>query len=322
MRKLAPQRMGLVAMAAFWFLAVAFPATVHAVVGDVTLTGLPPETTITLTDEKTGQKAEGKTDDRGIVVIPLGGRKWNAGSYTATARNPSMFPGTPSRRIELKDGSNRVDLSGLVPFASGVVPGRTPSMPYSVVDLHVGWRFFDLAPVGPSLALRADYTPPVAFNEDMFTLRPYAGLWGVPSVNVTSHRPYDNGSFQFRVKSGSMFGLNAGLKHVSDLRKWGLVAPDPGVSILGIIGAGIGWLYYCFDTERVDISPDFAKAHDGFRRSAHGFRMELNTGIAISKDNYFVGVKGGVAPTVTNVLNLDTQLRWEGNISFVGGWRF
>jgi hypothetical protein len=50
--------------------------------------------------------------------------------------------------------------------------------------------------------------------------------------------------------------------------------------------------------------------------------MEFNTGIAVSKDNYFVGVKGGVAPTVTNVLNLDTQLRWEGNLSFTAGLRF
>jgi hypothetical protein len=304
-------------------LAVVFPATAHAVVGDVTLTGLPPETTVTLTDEKTGQKAEGKTDDRGVVVIPLGGRRWNAGSYTATARNPSMFPGTPSRKIELKDGSNRVDLSGLVPFASGVVPGRTPSMPYSVVDFHVGWRYFDLAPVGPSLALRVDYTPPFAFNENMFTLRPYVGAWGIPSINVASHRPYDDGSFQYRVKSGGMFGLNAGLKHVSDLRKWGIAVSDPGVSIVGMVGAGIGWIYYSFDTERLEHNKsDFADARDHFNRTGNGFRMEFNTGIAVSKDNYFVGVKGGVAPTITNVLNLDTQLRWEGNLSFVGGFRF
>lgn len=296
-----------------------FADKAHAVVGDVTLTGLPPDTTITLTDEKTGQKAEGKTDDRGIVVIPLMGRNWGAGSYTATARNPNMFPGTPSRRIELKEGSNRVDLSGLVPFASGY----RPRVPQNVVDLHAGFRFFDLAPVDPSFALRADYTPPFAFFGDYFTLRPYVGGWVVPGINTADHKPYDTGKKQLRVDGGSIGGINVGLKHISDLTQYGIVVPDPAVRVVGAVGAGIGWIHYSFDTSKLEnLKTHFADAEDHFNRSADGFRMEVNVGVALERDNWFLGLKGGVAPTVTNVLNLDWQVRWEGNVSVVGGWRF
>ena len=316
MRKLAT---ACLAALAFALWTMSFPAIVLAVVSDVTLTGLPPDTTITLTDEKTGQKAEGKSDDRGIVVIPLTGRNWGAGNYKAEARNPAMFPGTPGRTIALKDGSNRVDLSGLVPFASGY----RPRMSEHVFDAHAGLRFFDLAPVGPSFALRADYTPPIAIMEDVFTLRPYVGGWAIPGINVEHHRPYDDGSKQLRIKGGSIYGLNAGLKHISDLRYWGVTLPDPKATLVGVVGLGIGWIHYAFDTERVhNLKSNFAEASDHFNRNANGFRMELNLGVAYSKDDYFVGVKGGVAPTVTDVLNLDTQVRWEGNLSLVGGFRF
>lgn len=307
------------AVAAFGLCVVVFPPTAHAVVNDVTLTGLPPDTTITLTDEKTGQKAEGKSDDRGVVFIPLSGRNWGSGNYKAEARNPAMFPGTPSRTIALKDGSNRVDLTGLVPFTGGY----RPRMPDNVVDLHVGFRFFDLAPVGPSLAIRADYTPPVALFEDVFTLRPYVGGWAIPGINVDNHRPYDNGVKQVKVKDGSIYGINAGFKHISDLRHWGVTLPDPNVSLVGMVGFGIGWIHYSFETERVDnLKSNFAEASDHFKTHADGFRMEVNVGVAITRDNYFFGLKGGVAPTITDVLNLDTQLRWEGNLSLVGGFRF
>ena len=316
MEKLAKR---LAAVAVFGLWVIAFAPAAHAVVNDVTLTGLPPDTTITLTDEKTGQKAEGKSDDRGIVVIPLTGRSWGAGNYKAEASNPRMFAGTPSRTIALKDGSNRVDLSGLVPFASGY----RPRMIEHAVDAHMGLRFFDLAPVGPSFALRVDYTPPIALAEDVFTLRPYIGGWAIPGINVADHRPYDDGKKQLRINGGSIYGINAGLKHISDLRYWGVTLPDPKASLVGVVGVGIGWIHYAFDTKRVEnLKSNFAEASDHFNKNANGFRMELNAGVAYTKDDYFVGFKGGVAPTVTDVLNLDTQVRWEGNLSLVGGFRF
>jgi hypothetical protein len=306
-----------IAVVGVCILALVFADNAHAVVGDVTLTGLPPETSISLTNEKTGEKEERKTDDKGVVVIPLGGRNWDRGGhYTVTARNPSLFPGTPSRKIELTDGPNRKDLTGLVPFISGYVPRGN----YHVFDFHVGARFFDIPEIGTSLGLRADYSPPISFWEDVFTLRPYGSVWGVPSVRIASRKPFDfHGTHQERIDSGTMVGINVGVKHVSDMRRWGLSAND--ANIVGILMAGVGWVHYDFDMKRVeDIKPHFKDVHN-FNSSDNAFRMEFNTGLAINKDNYFIGLKGGVAPTVTDIFNGGNKLRWEGNISLVGGWR-
>jgi len=86
------------------------PPTAFAVVGDVTLTGLPPNTTVSLTNEETKEKVEQKTDDRGFVVIPMTGKNWQSGRHSVACQ----VDGKPvTSKIFLRDGVNRVDLTSL-----------------------------------------------------------------------------------------------------------------------------------------------------------------------------------------------------------------
>lgn len=86
------------------------PSSSFAVVGDITLTGLPPNTTITLINEETKERVEQKTDDRGFVNIPLTEKKWQSGRHSVTCQ----VDGKPiTSKIFLRDGANRVDLTSL-----------------------------------------------------------------------------------------------------------------------------------------------------------------------------------------------------------------
>jgi hypothetical protein len=49
----------------FWMRAISF-----AVVGETTLTGFPPNTVVTLTNQETGEKTDEKSDDRGKAPTP------------------------------------------------------------------------------------------------------------------------------------------------------------------------------------------------------------------------------------------------------------
>src|SRR3990172_676047 len=95
---------------AFLLSLVFAPSTALAVVGDVTLTGLPPNTAVSLTNEETKEKVEHKTDDRGFVIIPMTGKNWQSGSHSVTCQ----VDGKPvTSKIFLRDGVNRVDLTSL-----------------------------------------------------------------------------------------------------------------------------------------------------------------------------------------------------------------
>src|SRR3989338_4636716 len=97
------------------------PPTAFAVVGDVTLTGLPPNTTVSLTNEETKEKVEQKTDDRGFVVIPMTGKNWQSGRHSVACQ----VDGKPvTSRIFLRDGVNRVDLTSLTYSARPLDPAK------------------------------------------------------------------------------------------------------------------------------------------------------------------------------------------------------
>ena len=316
--------LGLVAFLGFTFLA---PGEVLAVVGDVSFTGggFGPQT-ITITNEETQETARGDRQiTGGGIYIPLGNRKWPSGSkYSITFTDPNTGKPVTARGVTLRDGRNEINLDTLLATAgsagtagAGRSSGQTP---YSVFDVHVGMRFFDIPNIGTSLGLRADYSPPMVFNEENFSLRPYGSIWGVPAVTISDRKIYDfNHVRQKRVDSGSMFGLNVGLKHVSDMGRWGMTLPD--ASVTGVLMAGIGFVHYDFDMKETDFHPNNINAKN-FNSSDTAFRMEFNAGLAVNRDNYFVGVKGGVAPTVTDIFNGGYKLRWEGNLSLVGGLRF
>ncbi|MBI2999667.1 MAG: tetratricopeptide repeat protein [Deltaproteobacteria bacterium] len=98
-----------------------FPPASFAVVGDVTLTGLPPNTTVSLTNEETKQTVEQKTDDRGFVVIPMTGKNWQSGTHSVTCQ----VDGKPvTSKIFLRDGVNRVDLTSLTYSARRLDPAN------------------------------------------------------------------------------------------------------------------------------------------------------------------------------------------------------
>src|SRR3972149_3626542 len=97
------------------------PPTAFVVVGDVTLTGLPPNTTVSLTNEETKEKVEQKTDDRGFVVIPMTGKNWQSGRHSVTCQ----VDGKPiTSRIFLRDGASRVDLTSLTHSARSLDPAN------------------------------------------------------------------------------------------------------------------------------------------------------------------------------------------------------
>lgn len=106
---------------AFLLSLLFLPSTAFAVVGDVTLTGLPPNTAVSLTNEETKEKVEQKTDERGFVVIPMTGKDWQAGRHSVTCQ----IDGKPvSSRIFLRDGVNRVDLTSLTHSARRLDPAK------------------------------------------------------------------------------------------------------------------------------------------------------------------------------------------------------
>lgn len=119
---------GLIVVAAFLTVTLFFPSWAQAVVGDVTLTGVPPNTTVIFTNETTGDKVEAKTDDRddksndkGALVIPVGAKNWQAGTYNVTVKEPSGR--TVSKPVPLRDGTNEMDLSRIL----GSTPGAAAS---------------------------------------------------------------------------------------------------------------------------------------------------------------------------------------------------
>jgi hypothetical protein len=317
---------GSAIVAAALMLLVCFAARSEAVVGDVTLTGLPPNSEISLKDETTGQTEKRQSDDRGVVIFSWGTKNSQAGDFTVTARNPSLFPGTPSRKVQLKDGNNRVDLTGLVSMAGGV----GPRMPMQAFEFTLNARFFDgaLKPIGTSAAIRLDYVPPIACCQDTFTLQPYAGVWGVPSVSIRNHLPYDfKGKFQAEVDHGSMVGLNAGVKHVSQYDTGGCqlckqVLGDKA-KIVGVAQAGIGWVHYDFHMQRLSMpQPNFVNANK-FNDTDNAFRMEFNLGLGAKWENgMFGGLKGGFAPTFTEIFNGGTKTRIEGSLGVTLGYAF
>jgi len=92
-----------------------------AKVTDVTLTGLPPNTTVSLTNEETKEKVEQKTDDRGFVVIPMTGKNWQSGRHSVTCQ----VDGKPvTSKIFLREGVNRVDLTSLTYSARPLDPAN------------------------------------------------------------------------------------------------------------------------------------------------------------------------------------------------------
>lgn len=96
-------------------------STALAVVGDVTLTGLPPNTTISLTNEETKERVEHKTDERGFVRVPLTEKKWQSGRHSVTCQ----VDGKPvTSKIFLRDGANRVDLTSLTYSAKPLDPAK------------------------------------------------------------------------------------------------------------------------------------------------------------------------------------------------------
>jgi len=107
---------GLIFMLLAWH--VIFSANLMAVVNELTLTGVPPNTVVTLTNE-TGETEEKRTDDKGgMIVIPLEHRKWESGYYTITITEEGGKQN--SQGVTLQDGSNEVSIATL--FAGLIKP--------------------------------------------------------------------------------------------------------------------------------------------------------------------------------------------------------
>jgi hypothetical protein len=95
----------------FFALQIFFPAKLKAVVNELTLTGVPPNTVVSLKNE-TGETEEKRTDEKGgTIVIPLEHRNWEGGTYTITVTDEGGKQS--SHEITLRDGPNEVSIGTL-----------------------------------------------------------------------------------------------------------------------------------------------------------------------------------------------------------------
>jgi len=276
------------------------PSTALAVVGDVTLMGLPPNTTITLTDEKTGQKEEGKTDERGIVIIPLGGRNWQPGAYRLRVANRQI-------EVPLTDGNQVVPL--------GLSFGHS-------LQFYGGQRWFDGAlPLEGSPYMRGEYTAP-GFLPDVFSLNPFFNIWAVPDVQIAKHRRYKFfGTVQKSIDNGSMVGFNVGLKHTSNLAKWGLGLGS--AAVLGSIKAGVGYTHWDFTMKTHAITISEFTIADSFQSGDGAFRWEIGYGIdSLWPNGFMLGVHTTNGFTNVDIFNGDRKVRADGSIALKIGFRW
>lgn len=118
-RRLVPAVSRVIIFAALLTLTIFLPTKASAVVGDITFTGDGPgPTTITITNETTGESVTGERTIAGApVVIPLEARNWVPGIYKVTFTDPNSGRSITTR-IPLKDGRNNVDLAILLSTAS------------------------------------------------------------------------------------------------------------------------------------------------------------------------------------------------------------
>jgi len=298
---------GLPIVAAIMFMSLVLaPMQAFAVVGDVTFTGLPPNESFTLTNDKGETVGEGKASDRGIAVVPLTRRNLPAGSYTATARGNS-------RRIQLQDGANTISLAGLVPPALALLHS---------LQFYTGVRWFDGAlPLNGSAYIRGEYTAP-GFFTDVFSLNPFYSFWVIPALNVARHKPYDHdGKFQDRINDAMTLGFILGLKHTSDLAKWGWSLGT--ARLLASFNLGLGYTYMVFDMERLKTpKPEFTNANS-FQSSDSAFRWEFGFGLeALWPNGFSLGLQKTNGFSALDVLNGSRTVRADGSVGVKLGYRF
>lgn len=304
------QRASLTRTASTVFLLIAslivYPTRSHAAVTDVSITGGPANQTISLINEKGEQVGEGKTDDQGNARIRLIGAPL-PGLYTFTSSGYRI-----TRR--LNDGANTISLLGLIPFAIATAQS---------LQFYVGGRWFDGAlPFDGSTFLRSEYTGP-GFNKDVFSLNPFFSIWGVPSVNMGDHKPYDHGGiYQDVVKRAYMLGLLIGLKHMSDLAKWGWTPPWGG-RLIGNFNFGVGYQHTNVDMERLAVPrPEFTNAH-GFNSTDNAFRWEFGFGIEwLCPAGWSVGLQKTNGFANMDILNGNRTVRADGSVALKLGYRW
>ena len=313
-------RLDLISRSTLTFLALLIgvilflPGKAHSVVTDiggvVTGPGGKPlgGATLIITNEETGDKVEDKTDRDGGFLIPLIDKNWKRGWVTVTVKDNGRTVGT--QRVNLADGSNRgLNISTAM---AGYYPG-------SSLAVHGGVRLYDGSRFGASPDIIVEFTGP-GFMQDTFTLQPYANVWSVPDVQVLRHRPYDTGIFQFKVDDGSMYGVNVGLKHTSDLSKWGISTGS--ARILGSIKVGAGYVNLDFDTKRVPIGGEFTRVKN-FSSGDDAFRWEIGFAAGAEWPNgWFFLLDKLTDFTYTDILNGGRKVRVGGGFGIRIGKKF
>lgn len=265
------------------------------VVGDVNFTGLPPNTTVTLTNLETGEEEEKETNDRGAVTFLWGGKNKSPGSYTVAARNSSMFPGKPSRRIQLTDGPNTIDLRSLVPFVGGIAIPRAGSQ--NILEFRVGTTVFDGAqPFAPSATLRVMYKPPIY----TISFTPYVAFEVIPDLNVRSkNKPIDfNGVFQRKITGGYAMGVDVGIQH--DLGTFDIF----GLPLMADGYFGLGMMHYVLNLKDVNPpSADFQVA-DKFDPADGAFKFNMGLTLSVPVNKNFSAEAGvAISPQRTDIGN-------------------
>ncbi len=165
------------------------PGEVHAVVGNVSgtvigNTGKPlGEATITITNEETGDTAEGESDRDGAFFILLEDKNWKPGRYAITVKEGDR---AVTQQVTLTDGSNQIELSTIlgvtaakkdfrlsdpitIPMPETTAGDVAATVSKGLLGAALGGFFggrSDEADQGPDLAQRPPYPEQILTSED------------------------------------------------------------------------------------------------------------------------------------------------------------
>src|SRR5581483_8177615 len=104
-----------IAAAVLGLLLSAPPGAALAVVSELSLTNVPPDTKVTLIGEDRSDRVEARTKEQGgdgRLSFQLQERNWPSGSYILNIYEPAGA--LVSELIELKDGGNEIDLATIL----------------------------------------------------------------------------------------------------------------------------------------------------------------------------------------------------------------
>jgi hypothetical protein len=167
--------------------------------------------------------------------------------------------------------------------------------------------------------LRFEYSPAVSIGEGFWAHQLYVAFTTVPSVHIGSHKPFDNGSFQFKIRRASIIDVTAGLQ-----TNWEYGPKIFGAETYGGYNFGLRYSRSWSTLNKLETpEPEFTEEKN-FDRTDNAFGFDLGYRAWLQWDNgFWAGIRGGVAPIYTDFLNHGRSWEAQSNVTVFAGysWR-